>query len=361
LTPIDASVYQLDYKLAKDDPTSWNVQFFRSINSDTVHYENHLINKLHSKKGRFFESSIQQAYIHQIRRAKKFIYIENQYFLGSSHGWLKQEAKCPQLIPMELTARIIKAIKKSEDFRVYIIIPLHPEGNPADMATQEILHWQRRTMEMMYHKIAKALKDVNSKASPTDYLAFFCIAKQESPDTVPESLKKPDDDSVAGKAREHMRFMIYVHSKMAIFDDEYIILGSANINERSMGGNRDSEMAIGAYQPEQTREKKGDEIDGDLRSFRLALWAEHTGIHSPEHLKPSSLSCMKQMTKDAEKNLQQYISPIPKHSDSHLLSYPVLITTNGELKERKECPNFPDTNAPVLGSPSNVLPNTLTT
>jgi phosphatidylserine/phosphatidylglycerophosphate/cardiolipin synthase-like enzyme len=32
-------------------------------------------------------------------------------------------------------------------------------------------------------------------------------------------------------------------------DDEYIIIGSANINQRSMDGGRDTESAMGAYQP----------------------------------------------------------------------------------------------------------------
>lgn len=31
--------------------------------------------------------SIQTAYIKAIRGAQDFIYIENQYFLGSSYGW----------------------------------------------------------------------------------------------------------------------------------------------------------------------------------------------------------------------------------------------------------------------------------
>lgn len=34
-----------------------------------------------------------------------------------------------------------------------------------------------------------------------------------------------------------------------IVDDEYVILGSANINQRSMDGSRDTEIAMGAYQP----------------------------------------------------------------------------------------------------------------
>jgi phosphatidylserine/phosphatidylglycerophosphate/cardiolipin synthase-like enzyme len=46
--------------------------------------------------------------------------------------------------------------------------------------------------------------------------------------------------------------MIYVHSKGMIVDDEYVILGSANINQRSMEGTRDTEIAMGAYQPYHT-------------------------------------------------------------------------------------------------------------
>lgn len=50
--------------------------------------------------------------------------------------------------------------------------------------------------------------------------------------------------------------MIYVHAKGMIVDDEYVILGSANINQRSMGGSRDTEIAMGAYQPHHTWAKK---------------------------------------------------------------------------------------------------------
>ena len=38
--------------------------------------------------------------------------------------------------------------------------------------------------------------------------------------------------------------IVYVHSKLMIVDDTTVILGSANINDRSMLGNRDSEMAV---------------------------------------------------------------------------------------------------------------------
>lgn len=38
--------------------------------------------------------------------------------------------------------------------------------------------------------------------------------------------------------------IIYVHSKVMIVDDRVVIMGSANINDRSMLGNRDSELAM---------------------------------------------------------------------------------------------------------------------
>ena len=42
-------------------------------------------------------------------------------------------------------------------FTVYVVIPLHPEGMATDSAIQEMLHWQKRTMHMMYSRIAHAL------------------------------------------------------------------------------------------------------------------------------------------------------------------------------------------------------------
>jgi len=41
-----------------------------------------------------------------------------------------------------------------------------------------------------------------------------------------------------------MTEIIYIHSKMMIIDDKYVLIGSANINDRSMLGSRDSEIAI---------------------------------------------------------------------------------------------------------------------
>lgn len=38
--------------------------------------------------------------------------------------------------------------------------------------------------------------------------------------------------------------MIYVHSEIMIVDDKKMIIGSANINDRSLLGTRDSELCL---------------------------------------------------------------------------------------------------------------------
>lgn len=67
------------------------------------------------------------------------------------------------------------------------------------------------------------------------------------------------------------RFMIYVHAKAMIVDDEYVIIGSANINQRSMAGTKDTEIAMGAYQPHHTWEKKHRHPRGQVWSTSCAL------------------------------------------------------------------------------------------
>ena len=72
--------------------------------------------------------------------------------------------------------------------------------------------------------------------------------------------------------------MIYVHSKLMVVDDAYVITGSANINQRSLDGDRDSELAIGAYQPRHLCSNYRDSSPkGEVHNFRMSLFKEHLG------------------------------------------------------------------------------------
>ena len=109
------------------------------------------------------------------------------------------------LIPKELSLKIVSKIQADERFAVYVVVPLWPEGVPESGSVQAILDWQRRTMEMMYRDVTLAIRAKGLQADPRDYLTFFCLGNGEAPSP-----------------------------------GEY---------QRSMDGGRDTEIAMGAYQP----------------------------------------------------------------------------------------------------------------
>lgn len=75
--------------------------------------------------------------------------------------------------------------------------------------------------------------------------------------------------------------MIYVHSKGMIVDDEYVILGSANINQRSMEGTRDTEIAMGAYQPNHTWARRRSNPHGQVTLFFFEFLGSTEDVISP--------------------------------------------------------------------------------
>ena len=79
------------------------------------------------------------------------------------------------------------------------------------------------------------------------------------------------------KSQRNRRMMIYVHSKGMIVDDEYVISGSANINQRSMDGSRDTEIAMGGYQPHQTWLAQRKRPRGEVCNLLPTLVFEYSG------------------------------------------------------------------------------------
>ncbi|XAR50554.1 Phospholipase D [Bertholletia excelsa] len=354
-----------------DDQETWNVQLFRSIDGgaafgfpDTP--EDAAKAGLVSGKDNVIDRSIQDAYIHAIRRAKNFIYIENQYFLGSCFGWgcndiLVEDVGALHLVPKELSLKIASKIEAGERFTVYVVVPMWPEGIPESGSVQAILDWQKRTMDMMYGDVTQALHDKGIDEDPRNYLTFFCLGNREakrSGEYEPTEQPEPDSDYI--RAQEARRFMIYVHSKMMIVDDEYIIVGSANINQRSMDGARDSEIAMGAYQPHHLA--TGQPARGQVHGFRMALWYEHLGMLDDSFLHPESRECVEKVNQIADKYWDLFASDNLDHDlPGHLLRYPIAVASEGKVTELPGFEFFPDTKARILGTKSDYLPPILTT
>lgn len=354
-----------------DDHETWNVQLFRSIDGGAAfgfpeEPDEAAKAGLVSGKDNIIDRSIQDAYIHAIRRAKNFIYIENQYFLGGCFGWDCNDIKVEDigalhLIPKELSLKIVSKIEAGERFTVYVVVPMWPEGIPESASVQAILDWQRRTMDMMYKDIIQALKANGVEEDPRNYLTFFCLGNREAKKSGEyEPSEQPEPDSDYLKAQEARRFMIYVHAKMMIVDDEYIIVGSANINQRSMDGARDSEITMGAYQPYHLASR--EPARGQVHGFRMALWYEHLGMLDETFLHPESEECARKVNEMADRYLDMYTSEeLERDLPGHLLRYPVGIASEGEITELPGLEFFPDTKARILGAKSDYLPPILTT
>ncbi|GAV87053.1 C2 domain-containing protein/PLDc domain-containing protein/PLD_C domain-containing protein [Cephalotus follicularis] len=354
-----------------EDRDTWNVQLFRSIDGGAAFGfpetpEDAARAGLVSGKDNIIDRSIQDAYINAIRRAKNFIYIENQYFLGSSFCWAPdgikpEDINALHLIPKELSLKIVSKIEAGERFTVYVVVPMWPEGIPESASVQAILDWQRRTMEMMYKDIIQALKANNIEEDPRNYLTFFCLGNREVKKSGEyEPSEKPEPDSDFLRAQEARRFMIYVHAKMMIVDDEYIIIGSANINQRSMDGARDSEIAMGAYQPYHLSNR--EPARGQVHGFRMSLWYEHLGMLDDSFLQPENEECISKVNQIAEKYWDLYSSGSLEHDlPGHLLRYPIGVAEEGGVTELPGTEFFPDTKARILGTKSDYLPPILTT
>jgi hypothetical protein len=69
-------------------------------------------------------------------QAEHYIFIENQYFLGSSHCWESdRHAGATHLVPIEIALKIVSKINDGERFMAYIVIPLFPEGAPPQLSS----------------------------------------------------------------------------------------------------------------------------------------------------------------------------------------------------------------------------------
>jgi len=100
---------------------------------------------------------------------------------------------------------------------------------------------------------------------------------------------------------------IYVHTKLMIVDDRIGIIGSANINDRSLLGDRDSEVACmigpGCHPNSRGRAEEAleypmkkvtlngqsCEVSEFLHTLRVRLWAEHLGMLDQDELTASRI------------------------------------------------------------------------
>nr|XP_013190121.1 unnamed protein product [Amyelois transitella] len=209
------------------------------------------------------EQSIHEAYVDTITRAQHYVYIENQFFITLS----RSNTNVRNQIGEALFNRIMRAVRAKETFRVYVVMPLLPGfegevGAPSGTTLHVVTHWNYQSISRSREAILTRLYEAGV-TDPSQYITFHGLRTHSILDGEP------------------ITELVYVHSKLLIADDKVVICGSANINDRSMIGKRDSELAV-IVQDEQF-------IDGTMNgsafpcgkvagALRKRLFREHLGL-----------------------------------------------------------------------------------
>jgi phosphatidylserine/phosphatidylglycerophosphate/cardiolipin synthase-like enzyme len=161
---------------------------------------------------------IQQLFLDQIKRAKKFIYAENQYFASP-----------------KIADAIALRIAEPNPPEIIIVNPATADG------------WlEQKAMDSARAQLLRAIGEHDKQNRFSIYIPHTKLGEP-----------------------------IYVHAKLMIVDDEILRIGSANMNNRSLGLDSECDTFIDTTRP-------GNSGAGDaIKALRTSLLAEHCGL-SPE-------------------------------------------------------------------------------
>ncbi|XP_043393008.1 phospholipase D2 [Chelonia mydas] len=170
------------------------------------------------------ECSIYNAYLSLIQGSQHYIYIENQFSSA-----VQPKRSVFNAVGDAIVSRILQAHREQTRFRVFVLLPLLPgfEGDIAEgggNSIQAILHFTYRTLCRGDSSILSRLK----AAIGDEWKNYISICGLRTHGELSGTL---------------ITELIYIHSKMLIADDRRVLIGSANINDRSLLGKRDRRVA----------------------------------------------------------------------------------------------------------------------
>lgn len=215
------------------------------------------------------EHSIMNAYIKMIEQSDHFVYIENQFFISSCEV---EGTRIENHIGDALVERIIRAAQKGEPWRAVILIPLMPGfQNTVDSQDGTSV---RLIMQCQFRSICRGDSSIFSRiraegVEPEDYISFYSLRSWGK----------------IGPTKQLVTEQLYIHAKCMIVDDRIAIIGSANINERSMLGSRDSECAAVVRDTDMIWSTMNSEpymVGRFPHTLRMHLMREHLGVDVDE-------------------------------------------------------------------------------
>ncbi len=159
---------------------------------------------------------VEELFLAHIARAKRFIYIENQYFTSR-----------------KIAEAIASRLGAPDPPEIVIVHPRNADG------------WvEQQAMDHARDLVSSAVEAADRHDSFEIYVPYT----GETP--------------------------IYVHAKLMIVDDEVLRIGSANLNNRSLGLDSECDVVLDATRPHNA----GRGLEDEIRSSRVTLLAEHCGV-----------------------------------------------------------------------------------
>lgn len=162
---------------------------------------------------------IEQLYLDSIEAAEEYIYIENQYFTSE-----------------RIAEALAQRLREKDGPEIVLLLPLKTAG------------WlSQNSMDVMRIRLIRQLREADKQGRFAVYYPY----KEDLGD-----------------------MSINLHAKLMVVDDRFARVGSANLNNRSMGLDTECDLAI--------------EVDADsnqkpgIQGFRNRLLAEHLGIETQQ-------------------------------------------------------------------------------
>ena len=220
----------------------------------------------------------------------------------NAQGWLThrlgdEQGSLLNNIGEALANRIGRAIDERLPFHVYLVLPVHPEGA---LNVPNIMHQVSLTMQSLVFGEHSLIKRIQRRMALREQLDRGASREQALEGIEYPTSREPGAKRVY-QQQDWTRYLtllnlrtwenlggrvvteqIYVHSKLLIADDRVAILGSANINDRSLEGERDSELAVIVRDSKKLPvmlDGQNTHIVGEaIQQLRVALWKKHFGL-----------------------------------------------------------------------------------
>jgi phosphatidylserine/phosphatidylglycerophosphate/cardiolipin synthase-like enzyme len=177
------------------------------------------------------ERSIARAYAKAFRRARRLIYVEDQYLWSA-----------------EVARLLAEALRRAPELRLIAIVPRYPDRDGR--------------LSGPPNRIGQQTAIDHVRAAGADRVAIYDLENEEG---------RP----------------IYVHAKVCVVDDVWATVGSDNLNRRSWTNDAELTAAVldERHDPRTPADPAGlgDGARVFARDLRLALWREHLGRAEDDH------------------------------------------------------------------------------